>query len=193
MLLLHEELAAIVNYWVSVAALVGFFVLISWAVDLLIIRLKRGKTAELRRLYVHIANLSLPLGFVAALFGLMMSLFYSEYIGYIPCFLCWLSRILMYPLVVLFGIAWLVKDFKVYRYTAVLSMLGMVLSLYHHAIQMGYDPLIPCGSAGPFVDCAVPSFVQFGFVTFPFLGFVMFLFFFLLSLTMRMHHKQSVR
>ena len=60
------------------------------------------------------------------------------------------------------------------RYSAVLSVVGVAIALYHHMLQIGYNLMKPCSSAPFAVDCAKPSFVEFGFVTFPLMSAVLF-------------------
>lgn len=54
---------------------------------------------------------------VLAMFG---SLYFSEIRQYEPCTLCWYQRILMYPMVIILGIAVVKKDFRISIYTMVL-------------------------------------------------------------------------
>jgi disulfide bond formation protein DsbB len=190
-MILHPELADFLNYYLSIATLVFAVILFAWAIDLFIIRLKYGPYKELRSIYKKIAKYTLPLGFFASLSAVFLTLFYSEYLGYAPCALCWFQRVAMYPLVLLFAVAWLRKDFTVYRYVMSLSIVGFVIALYHQYLQMGYDAFIPCAASAVFVDCAKPSFVEFGFVTFPFMSLTLFSFFILLSLTLRMKVKRG--
>lgn len=63
------------------------------------------------------------------------SLYFSEIKGYEPCELCWYQRILMYPMTVLIGMAVARKDTRMSLYTAVLSGIGMCVSLYHYCLQ----------------------------------------------------------
>ena len=51
---------------------------------------------------------------VIAMFG---SLYFSEIRQYEPCELCWYQRILMYPFVVILGIATVKKDYKISLYS----------------------------------------------------------------------------
>lgn len=190
-MILHQELANFLNYYLSLATLFFGVILIAWAVDLFVIRLKYGPYKELRSIYKKIAKYTLPIGFFVSLFGVFLTLFYSEYLGYAPCALCWFQRVILYPMVVLFGVAWLRKDYSVYRYVMSLSIIGIVISLYHQYLQMGYSAFIPCAANAVFVDCAKPSFVEFGFVTFPFMALTLFSFFILLSLTLRIKVKRG--
>src|SRR5699024_11603122 len=63
------------------------------------------------------------------------SLFYSEVIGYVPCELCWVQRIFMYPLVVIYGVAAMKRDVNIAAPGFILSMIGFFVSLYHYLVQ----------------------------------------------------------
>ncbi len=94
---------------------------------------------------------SLHIGFFVSLASVLLSLFYSNIIGYAPCTLCWWQRIFMYPQAILFGMALYKKDGGVFRYALMLSCIGIIFSMYHYYIELGGSPLIPCGVA---VSCA---------------------------------------
>src|SRR3989344_5990262 len=51
--------------------------------------------------------------------------------------LCWWQRIFLYPQVFLLGFAAHRKDAGMAFYSIVLSGLGLLVALYHHALQMG--------------------------------------------------------
>lgn len=184
-MILHSDIANFLNYWLSFASLVGLGVIVLWVLVLIIPK----KHPLVHQFFDVVSRYGLPIGFFVSLIGMKFSLIYSEYIGYLPCALCWFQRIALYPLVFLFAIAWWKKDRNVYRYTAALSAIGLVISLYHHYLQMGYDAFIPCAANAVFVDCAKPSFVEFGFVSFPFMAAVLFGFLLLLSLVMRRENR----
>lgn len=190
---LHRELAEFLNHYLSLATIVALVVLFAWALDFVVMRLRYGPYKELRVVYKHIARYTLPLGFFVSLASVFLTLLYSEYLGYLPCALCWFQRVCLYPMVILFAVAWYRKDFSVYRYVMSLSLVGLVISLYHHAIQMGYSEVIPCAADAMFVDCAKPSFVEFGFVTFPLMATALFSTLFLIALTLRMKVKRGDR
>ncbi|MDS0299150.1 disulfide bond formation protein B [Halogeometricum sp. S1BR25-6] len=64
------------------------------------------------------------------------SLFFSLGLGLVPCELCWYQRILMYPLVVVLGVAAAEERTDVYRTALPLSTLGILVSSYHVYIQL---------------------------------------------------------
>ena len=64
------------------------------------------------------------------------SLYFSLGLGLVPCDLCWYQRILMYPLVVVLGVAALEDRPGVARTALPLSGVGVVVAAYHVAIQV---------------------------------------------------------
>ncbi len=106
----------------------------------------------------------------------VMTLVYSEYFGIVPCGLCWLERIALYPQVLLLAVALYYKDLLIARYGIALSIFGLVVSLYHHYIQMGGSQFIKCPAVGDGVDCAKRFFFEFDFMTFPLMSAILFTF-----------------
>ncbi len=105
-----------------------------------------------------------------------ITLYASEVLGMAPCSLCWVQRVFLYPQVVMFFIAAVIKDQRVALYSLALSAIGAIVALYHHWLQVGGNALFPCPATGNHIDCAEPTFVMWGFVTFPFMSFALFLF-----------------
>jgi len=120
-----------------------------------------------------------------------MSLLYSEYFGFIPCSLCWLQRIAIYPQALLSLIAFKNKDklhFPVYGIA--LSVFGLMVAIYQYVYQMlpretGGSGILPCLADGSNADCAIKVIDAFGFVTFPFISAVSFAFLIVLYLNLR--------
>lgn len=123
----------------------------------------------LRREFVRWA---LPLGFAVALVAATGSLNYSENIGYTPCEFCWYQRIAMYPMVLLFGVAMIMRDKKVWLYTLPISLIGAGLSTYHFQLQHWPDQGSSCDVAAP---CTFQWVDEFGFVSIPFMALCGFL------------------
>lgn len=114
---------------------------------------------------------------VLAMFG---SLYFSEIRQYEPCELCWYQRILMYPMVVILGIATIKKDYRISLYTMILSLIGTGISLYHYGLQkLAFlaDVAPACGR----VPCTGQYINWFGFVTIPFLALIAFIIIFVCS------------
>jgi disulfide bond formation protein DsbB len=120
------------------------------------------------------------LAFAAALIAMFGSLYFSEIRQYEPCELCWYQRILMYPFVVLLGIATVKKDYGIAFYTMILSAIGGCISLYHFGIQkLSFlaDVAPACGR----VPCTSDYINWLGFITIPFLALIAFIIVFICS------------
>lgn len=113
-----------------------------------------------------------------ALAATVGSLFFSEVLGYEPCELCWYQRILMYPLVLIYGSAILKKDFSMAFPGMIMSGIGMFVSTYHYLIQKvpGFTNGGTCG----LVPCNAQYVNYFGFITIPFLAGTAFIVIFIL-------------
>jgi len=128
----------------------------------------------------YIDTFGLKIAFLLTLFGSAMTLFYSEVIGYVPCGLCWLERMMLYPQVIILAIAWKYNDFLAVRHTVGLSVIGFIISLYHHYIQMGGSEFVACPTSG--VSCSKRLVFEYGFVTFPLMATILFGFLIILYL-----------
>lgn len=102
------------------------------------------------------------------------SLFFSEVMGFIPCDLCWYQRILMYPLVLMLGIAVVRKDYSQSLYGLCFALIGMGVSSYHYMLQK-IPALASVGNACGIVPCNAQYINWFGFITIPFLALVGFI------------------
>lgn len=109
-----------------------------------------------------------------ALIATIGSLFYSEILGYTPCDLCWVQRIFMYPLVIIYGIAAFKKDISLAVSGLILSCLGFLVSLYHYGLQK-LPALQQTGGFCKTVSCNLEYVNYFGFITIPFLAGLAFL------------------
>jgi disulfide bond formation protein DsbB len=116
---------------------------------------------------------SLLLGWVAALIATIGSLYFSEVLHYIPCTLCWYQRIFMYPLAIILGIAFYQNDRGIVKYVLPLSIIGMIISGYHTALQkIPYLQQFEMCTSG--VPCSKDYINWLGFITIPILAFTAF-------------------
>lgn len=104
-----------------------------------------------------------------AVIAMAGSLYFSEIRGYEPCELCWYQRILMYPLVIVLGIASVKKDAAQWLYVLPISLIGVGVSLYHYLIQKTAFFAESSPSCGR-VPCTGEYINAFGFITIPFLA-----------------------
>jgi disulfide bond formation protein DsbB len=115
------------------------------------------------------ADSLLFLAWASSLIATMGSLYFSEIMKYEPCELCWYQRILMYPMVILLGVAYVRKDFQGALYSTIFSGIGLLISIYHYSIQK-VTFLTESAPACGRVPCTGEYINLFGFVTIPFLA-----------------------
>lgn len=166
----HPAYAETLTHYLASLTIVGVIFLIVLLVAVIYLSCvgKLEKWANYANKYIF------PFGFFVSFGGTFLTLFYSQVLGYAPCDLCWYQRIFLYPQVFLFAYAWRKKDRAVFPYIILLSLIGLIIALYHHLLQIGFDIMKPCSTAPFAVDCSKPSFIEFGFVTFPFMAVVLF-------------------
>lgn len=100
------------------------------------------------------------------------SLYFSLGLGLVPCGLCWYQRILMYPLVVVLGVAAIERRRKVYLTVLPLSALGTVVAAYHVYLQIAPAASSGCTLGG---GCAAVQYSMLGgLLTIPRLSLVAF-------------------
>jgi disulfide bond formation protein DsbB len=127
---------------------------------------------------------------VTSVGGVALSLLYSEYFGFVPCSLCWLQRIALYPQALLSIMAFRMKEAVYYPlYGIALSLFGLVVAIYQYIYQLLPKEVLATGALPCLVDgtadCGTKIIDLFGFVTFPFLSAVTFLFLIILYLNLR--------
>lgn len=74
--------------------------------------------------------------FIITAFGTAASIYFSEFMELSPCDLCWYQRVFFYPILVISLISLIKKDENAYRYTLVLSVIGLPISIYHHLLKV---------------------------------------------------------
>lgn len=118
-------------------------------------------------------NKPLLLAWIAALIATLGSLYFSEVLHFIPCTLCWYQRIFMYPLAIILGVAFYRNDYGIFRYTLPLSIIGMLISGYHIALQkVPYLQQFEMCKSG--VPCSKDYLNWLGFITIPMMAFTAF-------------------
>ncbi|MBD7985839.1 disulfide bond formation protein B [Sporosarcina sp. Sa2YVA2] len=128
--------------------------------------------------------------FTISLIATFGSLYFSEIRGYEPCTLCWYQRILMYPVVLISGIALFQKNARIALTTAIFSVIGGSISLYHYGIQklsFLQENAPACGA----VPCTGQYVNYLGFITIPFMALIAFVLIFITSLFLMKWQKES--
>jgi len=116
----------------------------------------------------------LPISFFLALFASVFPLVYSEIIYYVPCYLCWWQRIFMFPLVLMFGVAFWDEDRRIIRYALPLVCAGFLVSAYQNFFYyFGESSNQPCDITG--ASCYQHLVSEFGgYISIPMLALTAF-------------------
>jgi len=89
-----------------------------------------------------------------------LSLFFSEFLGWTPCRLCWYQRIFMYSLAVLMLVYWFKRSAIIRRIGYMLVVIGAPISFYHIGMErFWFEESTSCS---PTVSCAAPWFKTLG-------------------------------
>jgi disulfide bond formation protein DsbB len=151
----------------------NFFLVLTLAVDAVLViavvlafaaLVSRSARGSVVALVSAVAPQSVLLAWIVATVTTLGSLYYSEHAGFVPCELCWYQRILMYPLVIVLGVAWIRRDAKVWMTALVFVVLGAPLSLYHWLVER-VPAFAESSSCSVSVPCTAPWFEKLGFVT----------------------------
>ncbi len=117
-----------------------------------------------------LGKFALPIGFFLATTSTMGSLFYSEVVGFPACILCWISRIFMYPLMPLLGLALWRKDRGIFPYAMLLTVFGVIVSVYHWSkdmLALYSNVSLPCPAVSALPSCDKIYVLEFGYITIP--------------------------
>lgn len=118
----------------------------------------------------RIAPRALLLGGVLSVGSMVGSLIYSEVVGFAACILCWMQRVFMYPMALLFPMASLRKDRGIFPYTLALSLVGGGIALYQWVKEMlmvYFDMSIPCPVVSGLPSCDMLYVFKYDYVTIP--------------------------
>ena len=80
------------------------------------------------------------LAWVVAVVATLGSLYFSKYLGFPPCELCWYQRIFMYPLSFLLFIGLWLNDRNCLVYALPLVVVGGGIAIYHNLLIRGVIP-----------------------------------------------------
>jgi disulfide bond formation protein DsbB len=103
------------------------------------------------RTWVPDAPTALTVAFGVATVATAGSLVFSEVYHFVPCELCWVQRIAMYPLALVLGIATVRRDLDIRRYAVPLAGLGALVSTWHVLVQR-----VPAMAGTTSCDAAAP-------------------------------------
>lgn len=160
----------------TLASNIALFVLLVWFG---LSKFGRGFQKSWLKVENRIKSNSFKIAFIVSLTATLGSLFFSEVAHYEPCKLCWLQRIFMYPLPIIFGVSLWNKYKDAFNYVLPLSAIGLAIAAYHYYYQVTGSPLIPCSTVGFSVSCSERFFTYYGYITIPWMSFSAFVMIFL--------------
>ncbi len=151
-----------VNQVLSIGAIFLQIVILVIAVNLIFFRSFKNPVLLFFKEYAFI------LGFLVALGSMLVSLFYSNFIGFPPCELCWVQRIFLYPQVILFGMELYKRDRTMVDFSIVMAIIGSLVSMYHVYIEHGGSSSLSCATgATNTISCATRYVYEFNYVSIP--------------------------
>jgi disulfide bond formation protein DsbB len=123
-----------------------------------------------------VSKYRLELLFLISLMGTVGSLLLSIYFKLEACELCWYQRMFLFVIPIIATIALIKKDVSARIYIYYLALIGLSIATYHSLLQSKIfaSDSVFCNPLAA-VNCAVPSFTYFGFVTVPVISFSVFL------------------
>jgi disulfide bond formation protein DsbB len=95
------------------------------------------------------------------------------------CLDCWWQRIFMFPLEIIVLVSLLTKNKLNHILIGVMASCGILLSAHHYGEHferyvLGNSKLVPCSPTPGEPLCGLAPTVTFGFITIPFMAFVVF-------------------
>ena len=147
------------NYLLALGTVIGQIVLTVGLVVCIALPKQRARLLGVMRQY------GIAIALMVAIASTLLSLFYSNVMGYEPCTLCWWQRIFIYPQVVLLGLALWKREKVIIDYALALLGIGLIISLYQVYLQFGGAPVGACGVGS--VSCTKAYVMEFGYVSIP--------------------------
>ncbi len=134
---------------------------------------KTGKVVPsyFRWVWYFVKDNSLLLALVIVTGSTIGSLYYSYGLGYASCDLCWFQRAMIYPQVVILGVAFLKKNKEIFDYVIGLNVVGFIIGAYQYYFQMfGNAEACPIGE----VSCFSIYVLEMNYITIPMMSLSVF-------------------
>jgi len=164
----------IVNKILSLGTIVLQIVILALVINLIFLKSHENTFLLFFKKYTFI------FGFLAALGAFLLSLFYSNIVGFPPCELCWIQRIFLYPQLILFGMELYKRDRSIVDFSIVFAIFGSLVSMYHIYIENGGSSSLSCATGATStvgqVSCATRYIYEFGYITMPTMALTLSLF-----------------
>jgi disulfide bond formation protein DsbB len=161
-----ELIDSVSTAYATLAILLGVLValLALLALAALVLRPARDALGWVR---ATLSGAELWLAFTIALAATLGSLFLSEYADFLPCRLCWMQRIAMYPLVVILFVAAIKRDRRNgVHYAITFPIVGAGIAIWHLYVEANPES-DGCAVKSGGVPCSTKWIDVFGFITIP--------------------------
>lgn len=151
-----------INKILSIGTIFLQLVIVFLLVNYIFLKNRENKTLIFFKKYTFV------FGFLIALGAFLMSLYYSNIVGFPPCELCWIQRIFIYPQLILFGMELYKRDRSMIDFSIVFALIGSIVSIYHIYVENGGSNVLSCAnSSSDIVSCATRYIYEFGYITMP--------------------------
>lgn len=154
---------------------------------IIIIAFLTHKTVFSKLVLGFLSKKAMILAFLTSFLGIAGSLYYSEFIGFEPCKLCWYQRIFLYPQAILLAIGLIKKHSHIANYCILFSFFGALLAGYQSLTQAELASGTVCLASG--ISCNQIFVMQFGFITIPIMALTAFLLIIVLLLAAKAGNK----
>lgn len=119
-----------------------------------------------------LASRSTLLAFIVAVVATASSLTFSDFFGMEPCKLCVYQRIVIFPQVLILGVAlWRKHHDMITDYSIALASVAIPISVFHYILQKTDAPAVhsfaPCDVTGQAPSCSNYYVNMYGYVTIP--------------------------
>lgn len=131
------------------------------------------RISRINTYFSHAKSLLLYFAWIVSIVAFLGSITFSEIMRLIPCKLCWIQRIFMFPLVFIIGVGIITRDDKVPHYVLPLSLTGLTVSFYHVLLYRGILPEAK-GFCEAGISCTTKYIEYFGFLSIPMMSFIAF-------------------
>ncbi len=175
------------NYILALGTVLLQFTIVYIVFNLIFLRKKENYTLSFFK------KNTILFSFLIALSGLVLSLFYSDVIGYPPCELCVIQRFFIYPQALFFGLALYIKKNYLIIIGTFLAFIEIFIAIYHVYVENGGESNLPCASdAINAVTCNARYVHEFGYVTIPVMALTTALFVVVLYLNNKFYNEEKL-
>ena len=163
----------LLNKILSIGTLSIHIILLIFLISIIIIKVFHKRPPKFITSIGHVIKKNgLVLALLLVVTGTVSSLAYSMLIGYEACVLCWVQRVLLFPQIIILGVALLKKYKDVFSYVLGLNIIGVIVSGYQYYAQLTGDATTCVINS---VSCSLVQFTEFGYITIPMMALTSFI------------------